>query len=127
MSEFELLGLWQKARLQIVLSQMAPTFLLIATVALFPLGLGQAPIVVRLAALGVLLASGILGALVQFGAAAEAQAVAADLAALKTRSATSNRAVSLAPWFNVVKFVTPAVFGVIFLLLMAALLLDGGR
>jgi hypothetical protein len=53
--------------------------------------------------------------------------VAADLAALKTRSATSNRAVSLAPWFNVVKFVTPAVFGVIFLLLMAALLLHGGR
>lgn len=106
---------------------MAPTFLLIATVALFPLGLGQAPIVVRLAALGILLASGILGALVQFGAAAEAQAVAADLATLKTRSATSNRVVSLAPWFNVVKFVTPAVFGVIFLLLMVALLLHGGR
>ena len=102
MSESELLGLWQKARLHLVLSQMAPTFLLIATVALFPLGLGQAPIVVRLAALGILLASGILGALVQFGAAAEAQAVATDLAALKTRSATSNRAISLAPWFNVV-------------------------
>jgi len=123
MSEFELLGLWQKARLQIVLSQMAPTFLLIATVALFPLGLGQAPIVVRLAALGILLASGILGALVQFSSSAEAQAVAADLAALKTRSATSERAITLAPWLNVVKFVTPAIFGIIFLLLMAALLL----
>jgi hypothetical protein len=123
MSEFELLGLWQKARLQIVLSQMAPTFLLIATVALFPLGLGQAPIVVRLAALGILLAPGILGALVQFSSSAEAQAVAADLAALKTRSATSERAITLAPWLNVVKFVTPAIFGIIFLLLMAALLL----
>ena len=125
MTENELLGLWQKARLHIVLSQMAPTFLLIATVALFPLGLGQAPIVVRLAALGILLASGILGALVQFGSAAEAQAVAADLAALKTRSAMSERAITIAPWLNVVKFVTPAVFGIIFLLLMSALLLTG--
>jgi len=123
MSEFELLGLWQKARLHLVLSQMAPTFLLIATVALFPLGLGQAPIVVRLAALGILLASGILGALVQFSSSAEAQAVAADLAALKSRSATSERAITVAPWLNVVKFVTPAIFGIIFLLLMAALLL----
>lgn len=123
MTECELLGLWQKARHHLVISQMAPTFLLIATVALFPLGLGQAPIVVRLAALGILLASGILGALVQFSSSAEAQAVAADLAALKTRSATSERAITIAPWLNVVKFVTPAVFGVIFLLLMAALLL----
>jgi hypothetical protein len=125
MTENELLGLWQKARLHIVLSQMAPTFLLIATVALFPLGLGQAPIVVRLAALGILLAAGILGALVKFGSAAEAQAVAADLAALKTRSAMSERAITIAPWLNVVKFATPAIFGVIFLLLMAALLLTG--
>ena len=123
MTELDLLGLWQKARLHLVISQLAPTFLLIATVALFPLGLGQAPIVVRLAALGILLASGILGALVQFGAASEAQAVAADLAALKTRSATSERAITLAPWLNVVKFATPAIFGIIFLLLMAALLL----
>ncbi len=123
MTEIELLGLWQKARLHVVLSQIAPTFLLIATVALFPLGIAGAPIVVRLAALGILLASGILGALVQFSSAAEAQAVVADLAALKTPSATSRRAIALAPWFNVVKFVTPAVFGVIFLLLMAALLL----
>lgn len=127
MTEFDLLGLWQKARLHLVLSQMAPTFLLIATVALFPLGLDHAPLVVRLAALGILLASGILGALVQFATAAEAQAVAADLAALKTRSAMSQRAISVSPWLNVVKFVTPAVFGVIFLLLMAALLLTGHR
>ncbi len=123
MTEIELLGLWQKARLHVVLSQIAPTFLLIVTVALFPLGIGGAPIEVRLAALGILLASGILGALVQFASAAEAQAVAADLAALKTPSATSRSAIALAPWFNVVKFVTPAVFGVIFLCLMAALLL----
>ena len=123
MTEIELLGLWHKARLHLVISQLAPTFLLIATVALFPLGLGQAPIVVRLAALGILLASGILGALVQFSSSAEAQAVAADLAALKTRSAMSERAITLAPWLNVVKFVTPAIFGIIVLLLMAALLL----
>ena len=123
MTENELLGLWQKARLHLVISQMAPTFLLIATVALFPLGLGQAPIVVRLAVLGILLASGILGALVQFSSAAEAQAVAVDLAALKARSAMSERAISLAPWLNVVKFVTPTIFGVIFLCLMAAILL----
>ena len=51
MTEIELLGLWQKARLHVVLSQIAPTFLLIATIALFPLGIAGAPIVVRLAAL----------------------------------------------------------------------------
>jgi hypothetical protein len=123
MTETELLTLWQKARQHIVISQLAPTFLLIATVALFPLGLAQAPLVLRLAALGILLASGILGALVQFSSAAEAQSVAEDLAALKTRSATSTRAIALAPWLNVVKFVTPAIFGAIFLCLMAALLL----
>lgn len=122
MTERELLGLWQKARLHLIISQMAPTFLLIATVALFPLGLAQAPLVVRLATLGILLASGILGALVQFSSAAEAQAVAADLAALKQKSAASGSALRLAPWLNVVKFVTPAIFTAIFLCLMAALL-----
>jgi hypothetical protein len=124
MTEIELLGLWQKARMQLVVSQMAPTFLLIATVALFTLGLAQTPLVVRLATLGILLASGILGALVQFSSASEAQAVAADLAALKVKSATSTRAIALAPWLNVVKFVTPAIFTVIFVCLVPALLLS---
>ncbi len=125
MTENELFTAWQRARLHVIVSQAAPTFLLIATIALFSVGLAQTPLLVRIATLGILLASGILGALVQFSSAAEAQAVAADLAALKTHSATSERVISLAPWLNVVKFATPAVFGIIFLLFMAALLLAG--
>ncbi|CAB4910690.1 unannotated protein [freshwater metagenome] len=60
----------------------------------------------------------------QFSSASEAQAVAADLAALKVKSATSTRAIALAPWLNVVKFVTPAIFAVIFVCLVPALLLS---
>lgn len=122
MNERELLDLWNMNRLHIVLSQLAPTFLLIVTVWLMTVGLLEANSLVKFSALGILLASGILGALVQYSSATDAMAVAADVAALKSASRASARVVSFAPWLNVVRFVTPAIFAVIFILIAAALL-----
>lgn len=121
MTERELLDLWAKARLHIVLSQLGPIVLLITTVALTMLGLQDAPALARWAALGILLASGILGALVQYSAASEAIAIAKDLGALPNQSRTAKQVVTFAPWLNVVRFVTPAIFIVIFVLLLLAL------
>ena len=123
MTERELLELWNKNRQQIVVSQMAPTFLLIVTVGLITLGLAGGPLFLSLATLGILLASGILGALVQYASATEAMAVAADLAQLKSPSAASRQAIKFAPWLNVVRFVTPAIFTLIFLFLALILLM----
>ena len=125
MTERELLGLWNKARLQLIVAQLAPTFLLIVTVGLLGAGLGTAPIAVRLAALLILLASGILGALAEYSTATDAKAIAADLAALPAPSALTAAVLRQTPWLAVIRFVTPAIFVVIFLLL-AAVLLAGG-
>ena len=123
MTERELLELWNKNRQQIVVSQMAPTFLLIVTVGLITLGLAGGPLFLSLATLGILLASGILGAMVQYASATEAMAVAADLAQLKSPSAASRQAIKFAPWLNEVRFVTPAIFTLIFLFLASILLM----
>lgn len=121
MTEHELLNLWAKARLHIVLSQLGPIFLLITTVALTLLGLQDAPDMVRWAALGILLASGILGALVQYSAAVEGMAIAKDLTGLSSQTQAARQVAAFAPWLNVVRFVTPAIFVVIFVLLLIAL------
>ena len=110
MTERELLELWNKNRQQIVVSQFAPTFLLIVTVGLITLGLAGGPLFLSLATLGILLASGILGALVQYSSATEAQAIAKDLAQIKSPSAVTQQALKIAPWLNVVRFVTPVIF-----------------
>ncbi len=122
MTERELLDLWNKARLHIIVSQIAPTFLLIATVALMGVGLDHAPVAVRIAALGILLASGILGALAQFTSANDAIAIADELEALAGTGAASASAVTVAPWFNVIKWITPAIFAIIFIALFVALI-----
>ena len=122
MTERELLGLWNKARLQLILAQLAPAFLLIVTVGLLGAGLGTAPLVVRIAALLILLASGILGALAEYSTATDAKAVAADLARIDAPSALTSAVLRQAPWLAVVRFVTPAIFVVIFVLLAGALL-----
>jgi len=109
---------WHQHRMAIVWSQLAPTFLLITTIALLQFGLAEAELAVRVAAAGILLASGILGALVQFHSAAEAKAYAAALAE-GSPHARSIRA--SAQWLWVVQFVTPGVFVVIYLALMFAL------
>jgi hypothetical protein len=122
MTETELLKLWGKARLHIVISQIAPTFLLIVTIWLTALGLSEANPLVRYAALGILLASGILGAHTQYAAATEAIAVSKDLSELDSQSHTVRQIVRFAPTLNIVRFVTPAIFLGIFVLLFVTLI-----
>lgn len=109
---------WHQLRMTIVLSQLGPTFLLILTIALLQFGLADTSLMTRLAAAGILLASGILGALVQFGAASEAGALAADV---DPQTPAERAVVAAASWMWVVKFVTPTVFVGIYAALMAAL------
>jgi hypothetical protein len=122
MTERDLLDLWNKARLHIIVSQFAPTFLLIATVALLGAGLGQAPLAVRIATLGILLASGIMGALSQFSSANDAISIAEQLDELEGTGPASASAIYVAPWFNVIKWVTPGIFAIIFIALFVALI-----
>jgi len=123
MTEHELITLWVTARWHIIISQLAPTFLLISLVALLLIGLDGADLTVRVAAAGILLASGILGSLVQIAAATEGLAIITDLRAAGSTSALSRRVVASAPWVNIVRFLTPAVFVVVFVVLLAALFL----
>lgn len=120
MTEKDLLELWLKTRNQLVLSQLAPTFLLITTVGLVE-AIKNLGLYVSLAAAGILLASGILGALVQYSASVEGQAIAQDLRDLPAKSLVARRVMSLGPWLNVSKFVTPTIFMGIFGALMLAL------
>lgn len=102
---------WLEIRKTIVVSQMAPTALLITTVALLQFGLGETDLAVRIATAGILLASGILGALVQFQSASEAESLATEDSSLR----------SSARWLWVIKYVTPTIFVIIFGALMVAL------
>jgi len=120
MNEAELIRLWQKSRQQIIIAQLAPTFLLITTAGLVE-QVREAGQMTVWAVLGILLASGILGALAEYTAAHEAQAVAKDIAALKAKSALSDSIVKTAPWMHVVKYLTPAIFVGIFIALFIAL------
>ena len=120
MTEKDLIELWLKTRNQLVISQLAPTFLLITTVGLVGT-IRELGLYVSLAAAGILLASGILGALVQYSASAEGQAIAKDLKELPSKSLVASRVISLGPWLNVSKFVTPAIFTGIFAFLLLAL------
>jgi hypothetical protein len=121
MTEYELLSLWAKARLHVILSQVAPIFLLIVTVALLETGLRETPLSVRLATAGILLASGLLGVVAQFSAGNEAMAVADDLRALGAGDAITARVVAERRFADIVRFVGPAIFVVIFLALLWAL------
>ena len=122
MNELELIRLWQKSRQQIIIAQLAPTFLLITTAGLINEIRATGQIAVW-AGIGILLASGILGALAEFTAANEAQALSKDLAALKSKSALSGTIIRTSPWMSVVKYLTPAIFVGIFILLFVALAL----
>ncbi len=121
MTENEILTHWQNLRRQFIASQLAPTLLLGATVWFLQTGLAEAALVVRLAAVGILLASGVLGALAQFSTATEGLALADDLRAIEARSAIARRVVATRPWLQLVRFGTPALFVTIFLTLICAL------
>jgi hypothetical protein len=109
-------------RNQIIFSQLAPTFLLIVTIGLLNDGLADNEDSVKLATLGILLASGIFGFLAQYSAAAEARAVLSELKTLKAKSKVSNQLMRFSNWINVIRFITPSIFVVIYVLLCIALL-----
>ena len=122
MTEAELINLWNKLRNQVIFSQLAPTFLLIVTIALINDGLANAAIEVRLATMGILLASGIFGYLAQYSTATEARAVLAEIRSLKTKSKVSSQLLKFANWLDVIRYVTPTIFVAIYVFLGIALL-----
>jgi hypothetical protein len=69
-----------------------------------------------------LAASGILGALAEYSAAHEAQAVARDLAKVENPSQLTKGIVKNAVWLHVAKYLTPAIFVGIFVALVLALI-----
>ena len=121
MTERDFIELWSKARWHIIVSQLAPTGLLGFTVWLGILDLGSTSLALRISTAGILLASGILGALAQFSAASEGMAIARDLIAVPPASITGRQIVALAPLLNVVRFVTPVIFIAVFVALMVEL------
>ena len=122
MTELELIQLWSKLRNQVIFSQLAPTFLLIVTIALLNNGLADAALEVRLATLGILLASGIFGYLAQYSSATEARAVLAEIRTLKTKSKVSAQLLKFSKWLDVIRYVTPTIFMAIYVFLGVALL-----
>jgi hypothetical protein len=122
MTELELIALWNKLRNQVIFSQLAPTFLLIVTIALLNDGITGQPVVLKLALLGILLASGIFGYLAQYSAATEARALLADIRTLKTKSKLSSQLLKFSKWLDVIRYVTPTIFAAIYVLLVIALL-----
>lgn len=120
MTESTLLEAWSRARMQLIVAQLAPTFLLITTVGLVPVIRAAGPATV-VAAIGILLASGILGALAEFGAASDARSIAQELGSIGTRSRVAESAMRHAQWLWVPMFVTPVIFVLIFVALVGAL------
>jgi hypothetical protein len=119
-NEKHLVSTWSALRTQLVVSQLAPTFLLITTVGLVPV-IRQAGGYAVWATIGILLASGILGAVVQFSAATEAQAIAAELSKATKHSRIAKSISSSARLLDIAKYVTPTIFIAIFVALCAAL------
>jgi hypothetical protein len=122
MTELDLIQLWNKLRNQVIFSQLAPTFLLIVTIALINDGLAEAALEVRLATMGILLASGIFGYLAQYSTATEARALIAEMRTLKTKSKVSSQVIKFANWLDVIRYVTPTIFVAIYVFLGIALL-----
>ena len=122
MTELDLIQLWNKLRNQVIFSQLAPTFLLIVTIALINDGLAEAALEVRLATMGILLASGIFGYLAQYSTATEARALIAEIRTLKTKSKVSLQVIKFANWLDVIRYVTPTIFVAIYVFLVIALL-----
>ena len=122
MTELDLIQLWNKLRNQVIFSQLAPTFLLIVTIALINDGLADAALEVRIATMGILLASGIFGYLAQYSTATEARALIAEIRTLKTKSKVSSQVIKFANWLDVIRYVTPTIFVAIYVFLGIALL-----
>mgnify|MGYP001161706370 CR=1 FL=1 len=123
MTETELIAQWNTARWHIIVSQLAPTFLLAVTVWMLVDGLAETELPVRLAAAGILLASGVLGAITQFAAASEGRAIIESLRSRPSSSTLSRRIVAMGRGVEIVRFVTPTIFVLTFVALLWALFL----
>ncbi|KRF31199.1 hypothetical protein [Yonghaparkia sp. Soil809] len=123
MTEPELIAQWNTARWHIIVSQLAPTFLLAVTLWMLVDGLAETELPVRLAAAGILLASGVLGAITQFAAASEGRAIIESLRSMPSSSTLSRRIVAMGRGVEIVRFVTPAIFVLTFVALLWALFL----
>ena len=122
MNQQELIQQWNQSRKQLIISQLGPTALLITTVALLQFGLPDANLFVRIGTIGILLASGILGALVQYSVAAEARVLGAELTLRFPDSPLAKTIGALSRWFIVAQYLTPTIFVLIFAALGMALL-----
>lgn len=120
MTENELHGLWARARWHILASQLAPTILLATTVGLVMAGLGHQPTPIRLGAALILLAGGVLGFAVQYSAATEMKAIAADLQTMDATSAVSRRIIRSATRTWIVTGAAPTIFVLTYLALLWA-------
>lgn len=123
MTEHDLIAAWRASRWHIIVSQLGPTFLLTLTIWFLLLGLDEAEPPVKVAATGILLASGILGAVAQVSAADEGLAVIEELRALPAATPLGRRIAASANWMQVVKWVTPTIFVLIYLALLWAIFL----
>lgn len=123
MSELDLIAAWRASRWHIIVAQLGPTFLLTFTVWFLLIGLDEAAAPVKVAATGILLASGILGAVAQVSAADEGLAVIEELRALPAATPLGRRIAASANWMQVVKWVTPTIFVLIYLALLWAIFL----
>ncbi|WP_138275755.1 hypothetical protein [Rhodoluna limnophila] len=122
MKELDLIQLWVKARNHIIVSQLAPTALLIFAIAILP-SMTMASLTHQMAFILVLLSSGVLGAAAQISSANEATAIAQDLRNLDSMSAVSARIAATAPWLVIVKFGTPAIFTLTYIAILMQLFL----
>lgn len=122
MNELDLIQLWNKLRNQVIFSQLAPTFLLIVTIALLNDDLANSQMEVRYATLGILLASGIFGYLAQYSAATEARAVLQEIKTLKSKNKISLQLLKFSRWLGIIRFITPTIFVAIYVFLCIALL-----
>ena len=121
MTEAELIQEFQKNRLHIILAQLAPTALL-GFAAIATPAIAESSDLIVSAFICILLASGILGALAEYSAASQAQAMIDDLKLLPGSSALRNRIIGFRPYLEIVKFVTPAIFVAIFISLFFELI-----
>jgi hypothetical protein len=120
MTEQELIQDFNRNRLHVILAQLAPTALL-AFAAFATPEISSYSNYLKAAFALILLASGILGALAEYSAASQAQAVIDDLKTLPGSSALRSRIIWFRPWLEVVKFVTPAIFVAIFAAILLGL------
>ena len=123
MTENDLLAHWTTARWHIIVSQLAPTFLLAVTVWMLIEGLAETPLPVRLGATSILLASIVLGAVALLATAHDGLAALAMPRALPTVSAIGARVIASARGVDVVRFVGPAIFAAAFAAFLWALFL----